>query len=129
MGKSAHDDVLDAIGNYFKTNGKKMTACEGEPTTYEHANSTKGTGTGKALADITLDSDDYTLANDTSGRKATIGEQADVTIDASGDADHVAIVDTTNEKLLYVTTCTSQTLTAANTVTFPAWKINIEDPA
>jgi hypothetical protein len=31
--------------------------------------------------------------------------------------------------LLYVTTCTSQALTAGNTVTVPAWDIEIADPS
>jgi hypothetical protein len=127
MGKSAHDDVLDALGNYLQTNGNKMTVCETEPTTYTEANSNKGSG-GKALADVALAGGDYALADDTSGRKVTIAEKADVEIDVSGDADHVAIVDTVNSKLLYVTTCTQQALVAANYVTFPAWKINVQDP-
>lgn len=128
MAKSSHDDVLDALGNYLKTNGNKMTVCEGEPTTYEHANSTKGVGAGKALADVAMAGGDYTLANHTSGRKVTMAEKADVLIDASGTADHVAIVDTVTEKLLYVTTCTEQVLTAGNTVTFPEWFGAVEDP-
>jgi len=128
MGKTASNDVLDALGNYLKTNGNKMTVCEGAPTTYEHANSQKGTGTGKALASSTMSGTEYTLADDTSGRKVTMSERADETVDQTGDADHVAIVDTVSEELLYVTTATLQTLTAANTITFPAWKINVQDP-
>lgn len=31
--------------------------------------------------------------------------------------------------LLYVTTCTSQSLTSGNTITFPAWDIEIADPS
>jgi hypothetical protein len=129
MAKSAHNDVLDALGNYLKTNGNKLTACEGEPTTFEHASSTKGTATGKSLSEHTLASGDYALADDTSGRKVTIAEQADIEVLATGDADHIAVVDTVNSKLLYVTTCTTQTLTDGNTVTFPAWKINVQDPS
>jgi hypothetical protein len=47
-------------------------------------------------------------------------------VDTTGTATHVALCDGTN--LLYVTTCTSQALTAANTVNFPSWKIEIADP-
>jgi hypothetical protein len=43
-------------------------------------------------------------------------------------AAHVALADSVNSKLLYVTTCTSQVLTAANTVTVPAWIIQLADP-
>lgn len=130
MARSCHNDVLDALANYLKTNGNKMTVCEGEPTTYEHANSPKGTGTGKALADVALAGGDYTLDDDVSGRKVTIAEKADVLIDISGTANHVAIVDTVTEKLLYVTTCTEQALVAnaSNTVTFSDWDINVKDP-
>lgn len=130
MARFAHNDVLDALGNYLKTNGNKMTVCEGQPTTYEEANSTKGTGAGKALSDVALAGTDYALADATSGRKVTVGEKTNNLIDASGNADHVAIVDTENLKLLYVTTCTEQALVAngLNTVTFPEWEINIGDP-
>jgi len=128
MGKSVNDLVLDAALEYLLGNGLKLSVCEGEPTTYEHANSNKGTGTGKVLASVVMESGDYAIADDTSGRKITMSEQADMTVDITGDADHVAIVDTVNSNLLYVTTCTQQTLTAANTVTAPSWKINLEDP-
>ena len=128
MAKSIHDDVLDAALNYIKTNGDKMTVCEGEPTTYEHANSQKGTGTGKALGSAVLASGDYTVTADSSGRKVTIAAQADEDVDQTGDGDHVAIVDTANSKLLKVATCTLQALVAGNKVSFPAWKINIQDP-
>jgi len=128
MSKSVNDLVLDAALEYLLGNGLKLSVCEGEPTTFEHADSNKGTATGKVLASVVMESGDYTIADDTSGRKITMSEQADMTVDITGDADHVAIVDTDNSNLLYVTTCTLQTLTAANTVTAPSWKINLEDP-
>ena len=123
MGKSVHNDVLDAALNYIKNNCDLMTVCSAEPTTAAEAISTY------ALADVGLDDGDFAVADDTSGRKVTVAEQADVEVDVSDDATHVALVDTTSPgKLLYVTTCTQQALTQGNTVTFPAWKINIEDP-
>jgi hypothetical protein len=128
MGKLVDNAVLDAALSYIKNNAVKMTACEGAPTTYEHANSEKGTGTGKALADVTMGTGDFVIADGTSGRKVTLDQKADVTIDVTGDADHVALIDTSEEVLLYVTTCTQQTLTADNTVTFPEWVISIADP-
>lgn len=85
-----------------------------------------------ALADIAMTpgsgNGDYTLANgDTSGRKLTVAQQADFPVDSSGTATHVCLIDGT--RLLYVTTCTSQALTAGNTVTVPAWDIEIADPS
>ena len=102
-----------------------MTACSAQPTTYTEANATY------ALADIVIDGTDFTKANgDTSGRKVTVAAQSGVLIDTSGTATHVALVRTADSTLIYVTTCTSQALTAngANTVNFPAWDVEIADP-
>jgi hypothetical protein len=40
----------------------------------------------------------------------------------------VALSDSANSKLLFVTTCTNQALVATNTVTIPAWDIELGDP-
>lgn len=123
MGKAVHDDVLDGALNILKNNATRLTVCSTQPTTYTEGNATY------ALADVTIDSTDFTNANgDTSGRKTTIGAQSAFTIDASGTALHIALLDVTNSKLLYVTTCTSQALTSGNTVSTPAFDIEIADP-
>jgi hypothetical protein len=71
---------------------------------------------------------DFTLADgDTSGRKMTVAAKNGVPIDANGTGSHVALVDAT--RLLFVTTCTAQVLTAGGTVDVPAWKEEIADPA
>ena len=121
MGKYIADIVLDAALNYIKTNAILEVVCKDTPTTYANAVGTT------ALADVAIDGDDMIVADGTvSGRKLTIGEQPAVLIDASGIASHISLcsVDT----LLYVTTCTPQELTAANTVTVPNWKIEMADP-
>lgn len=99
-----------------------MTVCNAEPTTRTQAVTTF------ALADVAMTvNSDYTKANgDTNGRKVTVAAKSGVTIDTSGTATHIALCDGTN--LLYVTTCTSQALTAAGTVNVPAWDIEIADP-
>ena len=127
MAKLVHDNVLDAALQYLETNVDFISVCEGAPTTYEHAHSNKGTATGKVLAHSITPT--FTgPADHTSGRKTTVDEEATITVDISGTADHVALVFTGSTLLLYVTTCTSQGLTAANTVTIPAWIISIADP-
>lgn len=126
MGKAAHDDVMDGALNVLKNNVTRQVACSAQPTTYTEGNATY------ALADVTLSSSDFTNANgDTSGRKTTIGAKSGVLIDTSGTATHIALLDVSNTKLLYVTTCTSQALTAngSNTVNFPAWDVEFADPA
>ncbi len=127
MAKSVNDAVLDAALNYIKTNADFISVCEGEPTTYEHAHSNKGVGAGKALANS---GPDYTgpLNGDGGGRKLTIDQEATITVDVSGNADHVALSFVGSTILVFVTTCTLQALVAANTVTIPAWDIEIGDP-
>jgi hypothetical protein len=125
MAKSCNPTVIDQALNYIKNNGTRMVACSAQPTTYTEANSTY------ALADVTMASGDYTLGNGSvSGRKVTVGAKSGVLIDTSGTATHIAILDVTGTSLLYVTTCTSQALTAngSNTVNFPAWDIEIQAP-
>jgi len=125
MGKATPDAVLDKQHDEVAT-ATRMVACSAEPTTYTEANATY------ALADVTMAGGDFTKANgDTSGRKLTVSAKSGVLIDASGTATHVALIRSADSTLLYVTTCSSQALTAngSNTVNFPAWKMEIGDPA
>lgn len=124
MAKACADSVLDGLLDIVATSTKQI-ACSAQPTTYAEANATY------ALADIVIDGTDFTKANgDTNGRKTTIAAQSSVLIDTSGTATHIALVITGSSTLLYVTTCTSQALTAngSNTVNFPAWDIEVADP-
>lgn len=120
MAKLVADAVLDAALGYIETNGILLTVCSEAVTTYTGASS------DYKLADVAIDGDDMTIADDTSGRKLTISQQSTIPVDSSGTASHVAIC--SSDALLYVTTCTEQALTAGNTVTVPAWKISIADP-
>lgn len=121
MAKSVHDDVLDGAFDVLDQ-ADLMTVCSSEPTTRTEAITTF------KLADVAMTPNtDYTKANgDTNGRKCTVAAKSGVSVDSSGTATHVALVDAT--RLLYVTTCTSQALTSGNTVNFPAWKVEIADP-
>lgn len=123
MGKAQNDLGLDAALDWFGAS-TKMTVCSAQPTTYAEATS------DYMLAEIVIDSGDFAKADgDTSGRKVTVAQQADVTVTNTGDATHVALVSTADSVLRYVTTCDTVTLTAESTVTFPAWDIEIADAA
>lgn len=125
MAKVVHDDVLDGAWDIIRNNCTRMTACAGQPASFAAAN----IGGANFLADVTMAATDFTKANgDTSGRKVTAAQKTGVTVDNSGTADHVALLDVTLSKLLYVTTATSQALTAGNTMTFNAWDAEIADP-
>ena len=128
MAKLVHDNVLDAALQYLETNVDWIAVCEGAPTTYEHAHSNKGVGTGKVLAHSATPTFTGPAEGDASGRKTAVDEEATITIDISGDADHIALVFVGSTLLLYATTCTLQALVAANTVTIPTWDIEIADP-
>lgn len=122
MAKSIPDSILDGMLNTIRNNATRMDACSQQPTTYTQATSTY------SLADVTMTAPgDYTLANgDTSGRKITVAQKTGVTIDSTGDCDHVALTDGTST-LYAVTTCTSTSLTSGQTMTFNAWDIEISD--
>jgi hypothetical protein len=121
MAKWQNDLMLDAALDYLAA-GTLLTVCSAQPTTYAEASSTY------KLADEVLTSGDFTKANgDTNGRKVTIAQQASVPIDSTGTATHVAVSISGSSTLLYVTTCTSQSLTSGGTVTVPAWDVEIAD--
>ena len=120
MAKRVANVVLDASLNYIKQNAIEMIACSTEPTNFTQATSTY------ALADVVVASANFTIADGTSGRKVTVAATNGITVDSSGTFAHVALC--TAATLLYVTTGTSQVLTAGNTVDFPAWAITIADP-
>lgn len=121
MAKWVNDLVLDGAWEVLDA-ANIMTACSAQPTNRTEAVTTY------MLADVAMTpATDFTKADgDASGRKCTMAAKSGVTVDTTGDATHIALCDGTN--LLYVTTCTTQTLTAANTVDFPAWKAEIADP-
>jgi hypothetical protein len=126
MAKWASDTLLDLLLQYLEDNVDRISVCETQPTTYAEATTNKGSGGNKLAISSTPT---FTgPADDTSGRKTTVDEEASITVDVSGDAQHVALSKSGTSALLYVTTCTLQALTAGNTVTIPAWKINVPDP-
>jgi hypothetical protein len=116
-----HNDVLDGAFLVLD-DANVMTACSSEPTTRTQAVTTNML----ASTAMTPTTDFTKAAGDTSGRKCTVAAKSGVTVTNTGTATHIALCDGT--RLLYVTTCTSQALTAANTVNFPAFKVEIAAP-
>lgn len=123
MGKKADNSVFDAMLDKIAT-ATRLVVTSAEPANFAGI-------AAVALADVTLTAGngngDYTIADgDTSGRKITVGAQSSFPVDASGTATHVCLDD--GSTLLYVTTCTSQALTSGNTVSTPAFDIEVADP-
>jgi hypothetical protein len=124
MAKFAPDAFYDASFDYLDQSDE-MILCSAQPTTYAEATSTY------ALADVAVTPDtDFTKgAGSPSGRKVTVAAKSGVTVDSTGTGNHVALVRSSDSSLRYVTTCSSQAVTAGNTVNFPAWDINIAAPS
>ena len=127
MAKTLTDAVFDATLDAIADAGDRLFVCSAQPTNYTEASSTY------ALADhVMTEGDgggDYTIANgDASGRKLTVAQQTAITVDASGTATYVAICDSVGAVLLAVSTCTSQAVTAGNTLTVEAFDIELADP-
>jgi hypothetical protein len=121
MARVASDAVLDGLLDVIAT-ATELYVCTDEPTSRANADSLS------LIAPHTLTSGDFTNADgDVSGRKVTIAQQADLTLDATGTADHIALCTSTD--LLYVTVCTPQALTSGGTVTVPAWDVEVADPS
>lgn len=122
MAKFTADSVLDAACAKVAT-ATRQTVCSGQPANFAGIAAvllasvamTPGDGNG-----------DYVIANgDVSGRKVTVGAQNAVSVTGSGNGTHVCLDDGTT--LLQVTTCTSQALTAGNTVNVPAYDVEFLD--
>ena len=120
MAKATPDVILDAMADAIIAVVTTEYVCSGEPANFAGI-------AAVALADVAFAGGDITKANgDTNGRKFTMAQKTAVTIDSSGTATHVVLASGTT--LLYVTTCTSQVLTAGGTVTIPTWDVEIADP-
>lgn len=121
MGKWVAGDVLDGALQVI-TGATRMVALAGQPTDYASALS-------GSLANVTLAAGDFALAEgDVSGRKVSVAAKAGVSVVAAGTADHVALLDSAGSRLLYVTTCPSQTLPLGGSVNFAGWTVEIAAP-
>lgn len=121
MAKWVSADVLDgALAVVAKAT--RMVAVSGQPADYASATAGK-------LAETALSAADFTMgAGAASGRKITVAAKNGVAVGKDGTADHVALLDETGARLLYVTTCPAQLLTAGGTVSFAAWTIEVGAP-
>lgn len=124
MGKWVHDDVLDGALGIVRSFAGKMVACSAEPASFGAADG------DLKLAEVAVSASDFTLGNGAaSGRRVTVAPKSSVPVTASGTASHVALLDVANTRLLYVTTCTPQSVAHGQTVNFGSWDVEISDPA
>jgi len=123
MAKSINPALLDLPLSDIKASANKMVVCSAQPLTYAEASLTY------ALASVAMVAADYTLAaGDVSGRKATVAAKAGVAVGTSGTGTHIALIDTVNQILKFVTMSTSTAVAAGGTVDVQAWKIEVQVP-
>lgn len=121
MGKWVADEVLDGALQVL-SRATRMVALAAQPGTYAAAVAGK-------LAEAQVAGADFQIGvGDSSGRKVTIAGKNGIAVTASGVATHVALLDTTDAKLLYVTTCPEQALVAGGEVGFDSWSVEIGAP-
>lgn len=119
MAKFSDDSVLDAALNKVAT------------STILCLNTSQPADRAAAIADNLMPEATPSFTGpangDISGRKITVDASNGNTADTPGTATHVSLSDAST--LLYVTTCTSQVISAGNTVNIGAWDIEIADPS
>lgn len=121
MGKWVSEAVLDGALAVVAS-ATRMVALSGQPASFAQAESGK-------LAEVPLLSADFQLApGEVSGRRIGISAKSGVPVLAGGTADHVALLDPEANRLVYVTTCPPQSLSAGGSVNFAGWSIEIGDP-
>ncbi|MGL6042459.1 MAG: hypothetical protein ACRC1J_00905 [Sandaracinobacteroides sp.] len=122
MGKWVADQVLDGALQII-SGADRMVALSGQPATFSAA------WDGR-LAEASVGASDFAVQPGVaSGRRVLVSGKSAVAVRASATADHVALVDTTASRLLYVTTCPAQALVVGGTVNFDGWSVEIGSPA
>lgn len=140
MAKACSNNLIDNGPQYLKDNCTKVVLLIGNPgvgtgTPYTDANTNYGTSTGKKLAEVTVDSTDFTVADgDTSGRKVTLAAQNGVSVLVPADpttaaADHIGFLDVTGTEVLAVTSLSaSKSVSDADQVNIPTVDLEVGDP-
>ncbi len=118
MAKYVNTICIDETFNKIAT-ATTETVCSQEPSTFSDIATYK-------LAATSLSSSDFSISAISGGRKVTIAAKNNINIDTSGTATYIVLDDGTN--ILVKTTCNSQSLTAGNTASIPAWDYTIDDP-
>ena len=114
------DRVLDLGLNVLSTEANRLDICSSEPTTFAAATTTASLGNKTSLSVGAPE------ARTPDGRRVTIAQIVDGTVDGTGTATHYAIVDTVNNRLLATGSLSaSQVVTSGNTFTLAAFDIGI----
>ena len=135
-GKLVGDEVLDNAFLLVQNDCDRIYVCRNQPTSYIQASSLVGSG-GEALHGDSVNNSmtgiDFTIGEGDgpgNGRKMTVAQKADIGITVTENANHVALTDSVNTRLHYVTTLSGGpvAVTSGNDITVNSWQIQIDDP-
>ena len=121
MAKFASFDVLDAALAVVAS-ANRLVVVAGQPADYAAAAADPLAQTPVAPADFSI------TAGSSGGRRLVVAAQAGLVAEAAGTADHVALIDTAGQRLIYVTTCPAEPLVAGSAVVVASWDVEIGAP-
>jgi hypothetical protein len=121
MAKFSPNAVMDAGLQWVIDNTSSLVVCSSEPNTYAEATSSYKLG---IEASVTVGAvGDWA----TSGREVAVPAKSSVAITAGSSAAHIALVKSSGSILAYVTTISSQGVSASDKVNVATWDIRIAD--
>ena len=127
MAKWVHADVLDNGIAYIKANCNKMALVSAYSAGDSYA-----TVNAAIVADTAMAPGDFTIAASGNNRTLTTAAGKSDTaanVTGGGAGNHIAFLDTTNSKVLWVTNETSgQSITIGNPVSFPSLVYTVNQP-
>jgi hypothetical protein len=127
MGMWASSKFYTGGFDFLQTNANMIVVNTTQVATASSALNDKLAATSSGAG--ALASTDITYSTgDASGYKATIASFSNLPVTSTGSADHITLIASSSSELMYITTCNSKNLTTSDTVTIPAWDIEIASP-
>lgn len=121
-----HPDCMDNGLTYIKNNCNRIALISSYAVGDSYA-----TVSGRILADAAMTSTDLTLGSSGNNRTLTVASKTDSSANANGGGaeSHVALLDTVNSKVLYVTEeSAAQSILVGNTVNIQGFVITKTQP-
>ena len=130
MALYCNDTALDALLNWISSGGSTATLRLGiwssDPPAYINCTSTAFAVGLTTKGEVTFTGPSNSTV---SGRKITIDQTSDIAARKATTmvATHVGLFST--NKLIFITKCSSRSLSTSDTLTVPAWSVHVLDPA
>lgn len=121
MAKFASNDVLDAALAVVAS-ADRLVVVAGQPTDYAAASN-------GALAQASVSAADFSIGSGSGGgRRLQVAPRSGIIAQAAGTADHVALLDSVRQRLIYVTTCPPRSLAVGSPLQVAGWQVDVGAP-